>query len=326
MAGLKEIKRRLTSVKNTKKITYAMKLVAAAKLRRVQEEVTGFRKYRDSLYILHDELQIVRNDKQVNGSTNSLIKRSTPKTTQEGSELLYEERDEIKSIQVLIFGGFRGLAGGYNSNINKVIDSAIKDLTARYPNATISAIVIGKKACEYVQKRGIAIAKSYDRLPEAISKWPLQEISTEVVADFWVGNIDKAFIIFTEFKSALSQSVVVNQLLPFSILNHSDYNDRNGKDLDQSLHSKVQTRNIIYEPSLSELLSQVIQRIVKAELVYAALNAQASEHGSRMTAMDAATRNASDLVNSLRLTYNKLRQSGITAELLDIIGGAEAIS
>jgi F-type H+-transporting ATPase subunit gamma len=306
MAGLKEIKRRLASVNNTKKITYAMKLVAAAKLRKVQEEVVGFRRYRSALFEMHQVL-------------NSAFDSSSG-LEEVGADLLSEERN-VKSVCLLIVGGFRGLAGGYNANVSKAIDATLKNVNQKYPGATISAVVLGKKACEHLRKRRIRIDKSYEKLPDSIAKWPLSEVIDKVVADYRSGSVDKTFLLFTEFRSALSQNVTVNQLVPFSVKAGESINS----NLSGTERSPSTTADVICEPSIKEVLAEVVQRMVKAELVYASLNAQASEHGSRMTAMDAATKNASDLVDRLRLTYNKLRQSGITAELLDIIGGAEAI-
>jgi F-type H+-transporting ATPase subunit gamma len=310
MAGLKEIKRRLASVNNTKKITYAMKLVAAAKLRKVQEEVVGFRRYRASLYDMHEVLKVAFD--------SSLGQEDL------GTDLLSEERD-VNSVCLLIVGGFRGLAGGYNTNVSKAIDATLKNVSQKYPGAAISAVVLGKKACEHLRKRKIRIEKSYEKLPDVVSKWPLAEVVDKVVADYRSGDVDKTFLIFTEFRSALSQHVNTLQLLPFSaeagdVVNSDVVGAKKGPE-----KSSTKPLDVISEPSIKEVLAEVVQRMVKAELLYASLNAQASEHGSRMTAMDAATKNASDLVDRLRLTYNKLRQSGITAELLDIIGGAEAI-
>jgi F-type H+-transporting ATPase subunit gamma len=307
MAGLKEIKRRLASVNNTKKITYAMKLVAAAKLRKVQEEVVGFRRYRGSLYEMHDVLKLAFDSSSGHEDV--------------GTDLLSEERD-VKSVCLLIVGGFRGLAGGYNSNVSKAIDATLKTVNQKYPGAVISAVVLGKKACEHLRKRRIRIEKSYEKLPDSVSKWPLSEIVDKVVADYRSGDVDKTFLIFTEFRSALSQHVTTNQLLPFAARTGDVGVVGGSKGVEKSSSSAL---DVICEPSIKEVLAEVVQRMVMAELVYASLNGQASEHGSRMTAMDAATKNASDLVDRLRLTYNKLRQSGITAELLDIIGGAEAI-
>jgi len=310
MAGLKEIKRRLASVNNTKKITYAMKLVAAAKLRKVQEEVVGFRKYRSTLFEMHEVLKSAFDS----SSGHEDI----------GSDLLSEQR-EVKSVCLLIVGGFRGLAGGYNANVSKAIDTTLKNVAQKYPGAAISAVVLGKKACEHLRKRRVKIDKSYEKLPDSISKWPLSEIIDKVVVDYRSGSVDKTFLIFTEFRSALSQHVSVNQLLPFSVKTSDAVNSGVSGGDKRTEKSPSTAADVICEPSIKEVLAEVVQRMVRAELVYASLNAQASEHGSRMTAMDAATKNASDLVDRLRLTYNKLRQSGITAELLDIIGGAEAI-
>jgi F-type H+-transporting ATPase subunit gamma len=305
MAGLKEIKRRLTSVNNTKKITYAMKLVAAAKLRKVQDEVVAFRAYRDSLYRTYDALCVEAKLLESKGQNVS-------------GDLLQDR--EVKNVRLLVVGGFRGLAGGYNSNVSKAINQGLKKVKEMFPAAKVSTTVIGKKAIEHVKKQQLSLVAGYEKFPDSVGRWPINELIEGLVQEFREAKFDRLFIIYTEFKTALSQNTTFEQIVPFKT--GKDYIAR---DREEQADRESVKKEGLYEPSLEAVFQEVVSRMIKAELRYAALNSQASEHGSRMTAMDAATKNANELADKLRLKYNKLRQSGITAELLDIIGGSEAI-
>lgn len=292
MAGLRDIKRRLVSVKNTKKITYAMKLVSAAKLRRAQESVTKSREY-----------------------TTSLVRLIRDLTAQAGTidfeHPLMAARPEVMNVGLLIIGGSRGLCGGYNTNVNRKIESAYKEIQVQYPRASVKAIAIGKKAAEYLRRVGKSYEISYEQLSEDANKWPIDEICFQAEQQFIRGEIDALYILFTHFKSALSMKVELQKLLPLESM------EKTGEI--------AQVPPTIVEPSLRAVLMAAMARIMRSRVRQAGLDAKASEQASRMTAMDSATKNAGDIIRKLQLTYNKLRQAGITGELLDIIGGAEAI-
>lgn len=293
MAGLKEIKRRLKSVKNTKKITYAMKLVAAAKLQKVQEKVFALQRYQETLaQIFTQTLQSL-----------------------EGREVelkLLEKRDEIKNIRLIIIGGSRGLCGGFNTNLNKKIKEVLSTLKEQYQDANIETELLGKKVYEFFKREKIEPSVVYENLGENISLWPVDEILESARNDFLTKKIDKVYILYTKFRSALSVVPTLDELLPID---------------KESVTSKLKFNPalIVFEPAKEKLLEDLLPKFLRIKFMQTALDSNASENGSRMTAMDSATSNANDLMAKLQLNYNKLRQSAITSELLDIIGGAEAL-
>lgn len=297
MAGLKEIKRRLKSVRNTRKITYAMKLVSAAKLRKAQDAVTHTRGYTDALIGLMLDLV---NEQQAGESLHPL----------------FEPHETVRRVRLLVVGGSRGLCGGYNANLNRMIDGVIAEQKRLNPAIELDYVVIGKKPAEYFRRIKRGYLQSYEGLPEDPYLWPIDEFATELERAYLEDRIDEAYVVYTRFRSALSVAPAVEKVLPFS---------------ESVLPSEGATRAVmgqgvtLFEPSLPEVLAALLPRILRGRILQAALDAKASEHGSRMTAMDSATKNAGELMQRLQLLGNKLRQSGITAELLDIIGGANAV-
>ena len=293
MAGLKEIKRRLKSVKNTKKITYAMKLVAAAKLQKVQEKVFALQRYQETLaQIFTQTLQSL-----------------------EGREVelkLLEKRDEIKNIRLIIIGGSRGLCGGFNTNLNKKIKEVLSTLKEQYQDANIETELLGKKVYEFFKREKIEPSVVYENLGENISLWPVDEILESAKNDFLIKKIDKVYILYTKFRSALSVVPTLDELLPI---------DKESVTSELKFNPAL----IVFEPAKEKLLEDLLPKFLRIKFMQTALDSNASENGSRMTAMDSATSNANDLMAKLQLNYNKLRQSAITSELLDIIGGAEAL-
>jgi F-type H+-transporting ATPase subunit gamma len=294
MAGLKEIKRRLRSVRNTKKITYAMKLVSAAKLRKAQESVVRTREYSNAM---NDLLAMLVRE------TKSL----------DLAHPLMETRAEVKTICLLVIGGGRGLCGGYNTNVNKMVESTIRSLTARHPQATIKSVIVGKKPAEYYRRVRRDYVEAHENLGEDANLWPVEEISRRIELEFAAGNYDEVHVIYTRFKSAISMIPTCEKLLPLEAAGLVGET------------SGSAAGNAIFEPSARDVYGAIIPRIVRMKVRQAALDAKASEQGSRMTAMDAATKNAGDLSYALQLKFNKVRQSRITSELLDILGGAEAL-
>ena len=288
MASKKEIFIRLKSVKNTKKITYAMKLVSAAKLRKAQEAVVKSREYTNALSELIGLLKAAATDSTL-------------------SHPLMEER-EVKRVGLIVVGGSRGLAGGYNTNINKKVESFYRDMKGK----EVHAFLLGKKPAEYFRRVGRKYEVAYEELPEDAVKWPIAEIGADIESRFIKGELDEVHLLFTKFKSALSVTPKVDKLLPLSPASLP------------TTGAKQVSGKILFEPTPQEVFLGVVPRVFRAMILQAALDAKASEQGSRMTAMDSATKNAGDIINKLQLTYNKLRQTGITSELLDIIGGAEA--
>lgn len=282
---------------NTKKITYAMKLVSAAKLRRAQESVHAARQYTDSL--------------------NELVKNVLQAS--DGEELthpLMEDRESVARVRILVVGGSRGLCGAYNTNVNKRLSSAIRELRQRYSNAEIDTYVLGKKPREHVVREKIPHVRILEDLSEDALSWPIEEIARNLEDAFLSGEVDRVYLLFIQFRSAMSQSPVLEQILPL----RADTLGVQDSSSEQQLQSLM-----IFEPSPEKVFEAIVPRILRTRIQQAGLDAKASEHGSRMVAMDSATKNAGELSRQLTLKHNKLRQGAITAELLDIIGGAEAI-
>ena len=295
MAGLKDIKRRLKSVNNTKKITSAMKLVSAAKLRKTQDAVVRSRAYTEALRGVLGQLQA--------GS--------------EFSHPLLEARDSVKRVRVLVLGGQRGLCGGFNTNTNRKIEALFQEIAKKHPGASISTVIFGKKPAEYYRRIGRQYLESVEDLADDPNNWPTQEICQSLEVDFLKGEFDELYLVYTRFRSAISTVPTSERLLPL---------DRESLALTTGTKSAEAASGItLFEPNPQRVFDAVVPRIVRAIVRQAAFDTKASEHASRMTAMDNATKNAKDLIHSLTLKRNKLRQTGITSQLLDIVGGAEAL-
>lgn len=299
MAGLKEIRRRLKSVNNTKKITYAMKLVSAARLRKTQEAVLRSRAYTDALKGVLAQLQ----------------------SDSEFSHPLLDPRPEVKRVRLLILGGARGLCGAYNTNINRRVESFYREKgqgQGQRQGVEVTATILGKKPAEYFRRVERPYLEAIEALPDDPTMWPTDEVCKRLEVEFLKGGFDELYILYTRFRSAISMSATVERLFPL---------DREAISVSKSASTPAGLGgSTLFEPGAQMVFDAVVPRIVRAMVRQAALDTKASEHASRMTAMDSATKNASDLIGNLTLERNKLRQTGITNQLLDIVGGAEALS
>jgi F-type H+-transporting ATPase subunit gamma len=292
MAGLKEIRRRLKSVNNTKKITSAMKLVSAAKLRKTQDAVVRSRSYTEALRGILGQLQ----------------------AGLEFSHPLLEARTPVKRVRILVLGGARGLCGGFNTNTNRRVEALYGELQKKYPGVEISSVLLGKKPAEYYRRTGKTYVEAIETLADDPAMWPTQEVCQRLEVDFLKGEFDELYLVYTRFRSAISTVPTAERLLPL---------DR--ESLSSTTSTPQATGLTLFEPNPQRVFDAVVPRIVRAIVRQAAFDTKASEHASRMTAMDNATKNASELTHSLTLKRNKLRQTGITSQLLDIVGGAEAL-
>lgn len=297
MAGLKEIRRRLQSVKNTRKITYAMKLVSAAKLSKSEGAVKSARKYTNAINSLLADLTCEQRYTRL-------------------SHPLLEAHENVKTVRVLVVGGSKGLCGGYNVNVNRRIEAFIAEKSGS--NVAIEWLLIGRKPADYFRRMARPAFRTIEQLPDNVERWPLNELCTEIETDYQAGRVDEVYLLFTRFKSAMSVKAEVEKLLPLEPAG----TEAAGETAENGQESRVKT---IFEPSVQAVFAAIVPVILRCKLRQAALDAKTSEFGSRMTAMDSATRNADDLITRLQLFHNKLRQGGITSELLDIIGGAEAL-
>jgi F-type H+-transporting ATPase subunit gamma len=294
MAGLKEIRRRLKSVNNTKKITSAMKLVSAAKLRKTQEAVVRSRAYTDSLKGVLAQLQ--------SGS--------------EFTHPLLEPKQAVKRVRILVLGVSRGLCGAFNTNINRRVEALYREIAAKDPACEISSVLLGKKPAEYFRRIGRQYVEAIENIADDPNSWPIQDLCQKLEIDFIKGEFDELHLVYTRFRSAISQTAVAERLLPL---------DRDAVAGNTADAGVAATSITLFEPNPERVFDAVVPRIVRATVRQAAFDTKASEHASRMTAMDNATKNAKELTHALTLKRNKLRQSGITSQLLDIVGGAEAL-
>ena len=288
MLSLKAIRNRIASVKNTQKITKAMKLVSAAKLRRAQEKITSSRPYANKM-------------KDVVFSLASRVER-------EKSHQLLTQRKEIKNILVLLITSDRGMCGGFNANVIRQTESQIKETWSDLDSFRLS--FAGKKGHDYFKKQKVDIEKYYEGIFGQLDFHNVEQIAGELVDLFTSEKIDEVFLIFNEFKSAIVQNVIVEKLLPIE--------PEEAKD-------EVISTEYIYEPKEPEILSELLPKYISVCLWRALLESNASEHGARMTAMDNATTNCIEMIDKLTLQFNRARQASITTELMEIVGGAEAL-
>lgn len=289
MANLKEIKNRITSISSTMQITSAMKMVSAAKLRRAQDAIEQMRPYANKLQ------EILAN---VSGTLDL-------------SENAYAEEREVKRVLVIGISSNRGLCGGFNNNIAKKINHHLKN---DYVNYEVEVLAMGKKINDVFKKTKLNIRPEGLGNPEDV----FNDLTFELVskyAEFAMNSFtkeayDKVVIVYNQFKNAAIQEVVTEQLLPIVPAEQEDNN----------------SADYIFEPNKEEIVTDLIPKSLKLQLFKAILESYASEHGARMTAMHKATDNASDLKRDLTLEYNKARQAAITNEILEIVGGAEALN
>lgn len=288
MANLKEIRNRISSVDSTMQITSAMKMVSAAKLKRAQDAITRMRPYAEKL-------------QEILSNVASNV---------ESTEGIYSEERGSARILVVAINSNRGLCGGFNNNIVKEI-TAIKE---RYADSDIKVLPIGKKAHEFYTKTKEIHTDGFGERPYEVYNdlnfSSVAKIGNEIMSQFKEGNFDKILVVYNKFKNAAVQIVTTEQFLP--VLPPEG-------DQESSI-------DYIYEPSEDEIITELIPRSLKIQLYKAILDSHASEHGARMTAMHKATDNASDLKDDLKLFYNKARQAAITGEILEIVGGAEALN
>ena len=287
MANLKDIKKRIVSVKNTQQITKAMKMVSAAKLRRAQEAVVAARPYAEKM---QDVL-------------SSLAKRE-----EADAHPLLVSRGKGRALLITLTAD-RGLCGGFNATIIKAAEKFSQDNPEGYED--IDLMVIGKKGVDVLKRRsGVSIAKTYENITGAINYSTAQMIAEEVIGSFNDEKYDSVYILFNAFVSAMTQNVTLQKVLPV---------------VPEVSEDDAHAAEYIYEPTQHEVLEQILQKSVEVQIFRALLESVASEHGSRMSSMDSASRNASEMIGKLTLIYNRVRQAAITNELMEIISGAESI-
>jgi F-type H+-transporting ATPase subunit gamma len=286
MPSLKKIRTRITSVRNTQKITRAMKLVAAARLRRAQQNITNLRPYARRLAEVLREVAV-----RTDAHAHPLLARRKP-----------------RRVGVLVLTSDRGLCGGFNANISRRTERFVREHRDEYEH--IHLMVVGRKGRDHLRRRGYEIDREYLNVLGGASLETAQEIARQVIAEYMGRRLDAVHVIYNEFKNAAQQCVVVEQLLPVQ---------------PTALPRDVGRFDFKYEPHRGELLDRLLPMYVEIEIYRAIRESIASEFGARMTAMENATNNASEMISRLTLEFNRARQAAITKELMEIIGGAEAL-
>src|SRR5215813_2933187 len=299
MPSLKAIRKRITSVKNTRKITRAMKLVSTAKLRRAQEALIAARPYSTAIAQVVSELSAVAGA---------------------DAHKLFEDRPLAKAAIVVVTSD-RGQAGAFNSNVVKAVE---RFAAGELSGATeVSLRIIGRKGNQYFARRRATVT-SYDGAPTGATALDLaRETANRVISDFTSGKVDRVYVVYNEFKSAISQITRVKQLLPV-VPEKTTALVPAGHGAPAAAHAETQS-DYLYEPSKHELLNRLVPLYVQIQLYRAALESIAAFFAAQMTAMENATKNAGEMISRLTLSYNRARQAAITKELLEIIGGAEAL-
>jgi len=295
MPSLDDLKKRIASVKSTQKITKAMKMVAAAKLRKAQEAAEQSRPYADNMKNLMDSIS--RGFIQTDSSRNLLT-----------------GNNEDKTYLLVLFTSERGLCGGFNSQISKSLKEKIVELQKQ--NKEVKIICIGKKGYDIIKRQYSELIVDTIDLSEikSVQYGDAKEISDKIIKMYFDAEFDKCLIFYNKFKSVISQVPTEQQVVPAEIVEQTDNED------------KVIDNNFIeFEPNEKEILEELLPLNFAVQIFKALLESSASEQGSRMSAMDNASRNASDMIDSLTLFYNRSRQAVITKELIEIISGAEAV-
>lgn len=281
----------MTSVKSTQQITKAMKMVSAAKLRRAQDKIIKMRPYAQKLH------------KIMSGFSDSI----------DGSDVTaYYEQRKVENVLFVVVSSDRGLCGAFNSSLIKEMTRFIDEDLPEF-SGKIDVYSVGKRGREGTAKFGYNLAGSHDGFFQNFDWAQSEEIADKLLTQYTEGVYDRIYVVYNEFKNAATYFNTVSQFLPIA-------------DEDSHEEESDEASNFIFEPSQAEILNDLVPRSLKTTFFKALLDSNASEHGARMTAMDNATENAQDLLRRLSIEYNKARQTAITTEILEIVGGAEALA
>ncbi|HEY9007559.1 MAG TPA: ATP synthase F1 subunit gamma [Ohtaekwangia sp.] len=292
MPSLKEVKNRIVSVVSTQQITKAMKMVAAAKLRKSQDRIVQMRPFAQKL--------------------SYILKNLSAAQSGADSDNWYSVVREEKKILIIAISSDRGLCGSFNSNIFKGVLRLIEEkYSAQYAKGNVTILTIGRKATDFFGKRKYPVITDFTSVYNQLTFENVSNTMEYVMAAFKEGKFDKVELVYNEFKNVATQILRAEQLLPVP-----------APAVESNASNQV---DYIYQPDQEEIITGLIPKSLKVQLFKALLDSQAAENGARMTAMDKATENAGELLKQLRLTYNRTRQAAITKEILEIVGGAEAL-
>ncbi|MDX1548377.1 MAG: ATP synthase F1 subunit gamma [Rhodothermales bacterium] len=304
MASLRDIRNRIGSVQNTQQVTRAMKMVAAAKLRRAQERIFRTRPYAYKL-----------------GQIISHLKSQLDPTLHP----FFQDREDVGGVLLIVVTADRGLAGAFNSNVIKLAEQTVEERFARErDNGTLHMLAIGRKGHEHFSKRGYQMVGDFRGAFKDLQFTTAQEAVERAVEGYLDERWDEVYVVYNEFKNTISQNRIVEPLLPIPA--EQFVTPVMERELDTAADPKAgQQVDYIFEPAAEKILEVLVPRYINYQLWRALLESNAAEHGARMVAMDNATNNADELLRTLRLQYNRARQSAITKEILEIISGANAL-
>jgi len=290
MATLRDIRKRLKAIQSTKKITAAMKMVAAAKMRKVQDRMLNFRPYASRMGTVLTDLASVA-EREIHPLLALRMK---------------------KNVEVLVITSDKGLCGAFNTNILKAANNYINDLKKEGVGLTLS--VVGRKARDFFKRRNIPMRNAWIGLSGRISYVNAQEIAVSVIEGYTGETFDEVVVIYNEFKSMIAQKVTIMKLLPVGVI-----------DGEASQKEASMTADYVYEPSRAAIFERLLPKYIEIQVYKALLESSAAEEAARMAAMENATKNCSELIVKVTLLANKVRQAAITGELMDIVGGVEAL-
>jgi F-type H+-transporting ATPase subunit gamma len=296
MANLKEIRTRIESVSSTRQITSAMKMVSAAKLRRAQDAIVRMRPYADKL---------------------QMIIESVGDSLKDDEDFIYvKEGKEIRKVLLVVITSNRGLCGAFNANVfKKAIFVAHEQYGSQLLKNNVDFFVMGKKADEFLKKRKYKVVQSRNDIFDQLTFSNVSEIATGIMDQFAAGDYDRIHLIYNQYKNAAVQILTDEQFLPLKVT----------EKLDEEGNILKSYTDYIFEPSKREMVKELIPKSLKLQLFKALLESFASEQGARMTSMHKATDNATEMIKQYKLEYNKARQASITNEILEIVGGANAL-
>lgn len=302
MANLKQIRKRIASVKSTQKITRAMKMVAGARLTRAQQRIVALRPYAvQTAKVLAEVTAAGEAEAEESG-----VESAHPLLT----------RRPVKSVLLLVITSDRGQCGAFNTNILRAAERERRERESQ--GQTVQLAVIGRKGRDFYQRRKIPLFHIFSGIWEKLEAETARVVARKVLGPFLKGEVDSVQVVYNEFKSAMTQKVVVEPLFPLAPTQPVEKKGDEAAPL-------VNPDDFLFEPNKETLLERLVPMYVEISLLRALYESMASELGARMTAMDSATKNASEVISGLTLEYNRARQAAITTELMEIIGGAEAL-
>jgi F-type H+-transporting ATPase subunit gamma len=291
MATLRDIKKRILAVQNTQKITKAMKMVAASKLRKVQQRMLDLRPYADKMHAVLTDL------------ARGADRESHPL-------LAFRPR---KTVEVIVISADRGLCGAFNTNILKAAQEQINNFKKEGFEVSIS--IIGKKSRDYFKRREVSMRKSWTGISGNVRFSDVEGIANDIKENYINETIDEVIVVYNAFKSMVAQTITVAKLLPLAPIEEGE----------EESAAESASADYIYEPSMEAIFDRLIPRNVDIQIYRALLESSAAEEAARMSAMENATQSCDEMIEKLTLKYNKARQAGITMELMDIVGGVEAL-